>query len=613
MMTKVPASSFRPCLRLCLFALSCFAFSACGGDDPDQDASTGEEDDDGKGPGGIDSVGGSEGDGSKQPSEEDGPLPETPEASIRTIRIEPTDTIVRMDLKKEETIPFKAIALYDNGDTKDITSKVEWSIDSKKLGSFDGEELTLKAQSKFAVKSSMIRASYETSEGVGQVTLAAYKRSGDSPDFLFILPYEEKGKNKKSSDLRFATAVPALDVFFDVDTSSSMEDEMNALSQSLEKEIVPQIQSKVKNTQFGVGSFEDFPVRPHGAPKGAIKRADQPFSLKQIITKNVSAVQKGVDSLTLGRGGDVPESALESLYQIATGSGLSGPGETMVPANKDGLGGVGFRKGTMPVIVAITDAVSHAPGETDDGCERDYTSSVKAVAHTRKETEEALEKACARVIYVASAGVADEVNPQCSPETDGVALAKATGARVFPAVWNKNRPKNCMPGQCCTGIAGRGKPPEQDGRCSLVYNVDAKGNGLGSTVVSGIEALAFYAQFDVTMEKKGETESVDGVELPDDHTTLDFISAITADKSGDPPIEGLPKPKPAGDHFEDVTPGTEVQFKIEAVNDFLPEEPGKVQVFQAELKVKADQCEGLELDTREVHFIIPPAPIAPPV
>lgn len=593
-----------------VLTLSCFVYAACGDQTDEPGDTSGEK----TKPGGIGSGVASENSDSKGESSEaggpDNPL-ETPEPELENIRIEPEELLVRLDLGEEKSVDFKAIGIFDDEKERDITDKVDWKLDDEEVGKLDEETLSVFSHKEFSVGTTAVIARYQNRIGVAQVTVAAYQKSGATPDFLFVLPYQDK-KGAQDSNLVFSTVVPALDVFFDVDTTQSMKDEIEELRRSLQKEIVPQIQDKIEKSQFGVGAFDDFPVRPYGQAKGLAKRADQPFTLKQSITDNIAAVQKGVDGLSLGRGGDIPESALESLYQIATGEGLQGPKTTMVPANKKGIGGVGFRKGTMPVIVTITDAVSHAPGETKDGCDRDYAGEVAAVAHTRKQTEDALEKVCARVIYVGSEGGSKD--PNCTPEFDGKALAKATGSRVFPAVWDKNRPANCLPGQCCTGIGGRGKAPEADGRCSLVYNVNSKGQGLGSTIVSGIKALAFYAQFDVTVDQEGKRKSVDGkIELPGQHTTLDFISKITADKFGNPPLKGLPNPKPSGDHFKDVTPGTEVQFKIEALNDFLPEVEGEVQVFKAKIKVKADQCEGLELDTRDIHFIVPPAPLAPPV
>lgn len=607
-------SYFRP-LRPWTLALSSLLVFSCGDSGDSDDSANASEGSSSKGPDGLDSVGpddrSDEDNSENSKTERDKP---EPEAYLESIRIEPEDQIILMDLKKTQSVDFKAIGTFSDDEERDISDEVTWELEKPKLGEFDGESLELVAHDEFVVRSSKVFARLDEKFGLGQITLAAYQQSGENPDFLFVLPHKDP-EGAKDSNLRFSTKVPKLDVFFNVDTTMSMKDEMKELRTSLRTTIVPRIQKTVKNTEFGVGSFQDFPVDPYGRAKTLGGGRDQPFRLKQAITSDIGKVQQGVNALKLGHGEDVPESALESLYQISTGEGLSGPGVTNVPAYKGkGIGGVGFRKGTMPVIVTITDAVSHAPGEAADGCKRDYEGPVLKVAHTRKQTEDALEKVCARSIYVASAGVmTEEGRDHCTPETDGKALAKATGARVFPAVWNKKRPKGCNPGQCCTGINGVGKPPEADGRCSLVFNVNSEGRGLGNTVVSGIEALAFYAQFDVTLEKKGVKESIDGKKLPDDRTSLDFIASITADKFGKPPLEGLPEPKPSGDHFKDVTPGTEVQFKIEAKNDFLPEVPGEVQVFRAEIKVRADQCEGLALDTREVHFIIPPAPVAPPV
>lgn len=599
-------------LRPTVLALACVALGACQlpgqDDDPSKESA-------GSGIDGVDSAGDS-GDNKTPKNKPDGTV-EVPDAVLEDIVIEPTDALVRMNLGSKEKVEFKATGKFSDGEKKDITDKVKWKLGKSKYGEFKDSTLELEAQSDFTVDVIPVEVSYGEVIRFAQVTLAAYKKDGDQPDFLFVLPHKDKDGSKEAS-LRFSTAVPKLDVFFNVDTTMSMKEEIAELRSSLQNTIVPQVQKKVEDTQFGVGSFDDFPVLPHGRSEGGIvaKRNDQPFSLKQAITPDIARVQNAVNALKLGHGGDVPESNFESLYQISTGEGLTGPGATRVAARKNkGIGGVGFREGTMPVIVTITDAVSHIPGESDDdGCERDYNSSVSAVAHTRKQTLDALEKVCARVIYVASGGGKKSDSPEhCIPDTDGVALATATGARVFPAVWDKNRPAGCSPGQCCTGINGKGKAPEKDGRCSLVYNVDEDGRGMGSTIVSGIQSLAFYAQFDVTLEQKGEKESIQGDKLLDDRTTLDFIEAIEADKSGDPPLKGLPKPKASGDHFKGVTPGTQVEFKIRAFNDFLPEKEGKVQVFRAQIKVRADQCEGLELDTREVTIIVPPAPVAPPV
>lgn len=523
---------------------------------------------------------------------------------LNYITVTPKERMVAINLNEStELIQYKAIGHYGDGSTEDITQKVKWVSNDKKVGTFDKSSFSVKAHSALYVDSTTVSAKLEGKEGKAQITVAAYNKTGANPDFLFVLPFKDKD-GEKNSNLAFKTNVQSLDVFFGVDTTSSMKGEIAQLRSSLSSTI-SKVRDEIKDTQFGVGSIQDFPIRKHGSDGSILKHVDQPFELKQAITDKASAVQKGVDSLKLGLGLDQPEAIVEALYQIATGDGLNGPGKTKVLKNKKGVGGVEFRKGTMPVVVTITDAATHAPGENHDSCKRDYKPEVAAVAATRKKTEEALEKICARVIYVASEGGS---TGECDPAVDGVAFAKATKARVTPAVWGKNRPANCGETQCCTGKNGQGLAPEDDGLCSLVYRVDEDGNGLGDAVVSGIKSLAFYAPFDVQVDSKGEKESISGEKLPGGKTSLAFIKAVEADSHGELPLPGLPKPEAAGDHFKQVTPGTEVRFKIRAFNDFLKQTP-EPQMFRASLKVTADQCEGLELDKRNVIFIVPPKPI----
>ena len=76
----------------------------------------------------------------------------------------------------------------------------------------------------------------------------------------------------------------------------------------------------------------------------------------------------------LGCGRDGPESGFEALYQIATGAGIAGPigGVSPVvapfapaPDAVGSLGGVGFRDGALPIVIHITDALSHKEADYD--------------------------------------------------------------------------------------------------------------------------------------------------------------------------------------------------------------------------------------------------------
>ena len=93
---------------------------------------------------------------------------------------------------------------------------------------------------------------------------------------------------------------------------------------------------------------------------------------------------------------------MEALYQLATGVGNIVAGVVNIPANRSGLGGAGFRKGALPVITMITDAVFHTKGESATPCSyqdgagnhpvtSDYTGAVAAAALAAVNLEEFLQ------------------------------------------------------------------------------------------------------------------------------------------------------------------------------------------------------------------------------
>ena len=247
---------------------------------------------------------------------------------------------------------------------------------------------------------------------MAQLTVVAYRTTGDQTDFFFVLPYQDPAGDQ-TRPLDFHTDVRSADVFFSVDTTASMFPEISNLQQKLSDTIVPGIQAQIPDTQFGVGAFEDFPAGGYGAlhgsdcGRGGSADPDQPFILMQTITNNISLVQTGLNKLSngpdapIGCGTDVAESNIEALYQIATGDGLlNGPAPTFVAANHTGIGGVAFRDGTMPIVVDISDAASHGPGEVGEcstfGTPFAYEGDVGAVAHSRQAAKDALAQSAPR-------------------------------------------------------------------------------------------------------------------------------------------------------------------------------------------------------------------------
>ncbi|TPV96682.1 MAG: hypothetical protein B7733_03480 [Myxococcales bacterium FL481] len=552
---------------------------------------------------------------------------------------EDDDYLLEFDLVPHNaTLSFIARARWNDGNHEMVTDAARFEVSNPAVGTFEGNTLHFAQFTEPGVYVTRIRAFHDrdgkTYEDPGKtvLTVAAYRKTGDELDFFFILPYdglepETEEEKPQAQDLNFSTDVKALDVFFGMDTTLSMGEEIQNLQTSLGGQIISEIQTQIPNTQFGVGAFEDFPVEgvgedmPYGeAECDSNDEADQPFDLLQTISDDTAAVQTAVNALAndegdpIGCGYDLPESVIEGIYQVATGEGLAGPEATDVPATP-----VGFREtvGAMPVIVPMTDAMSHAPGDDDcgDWTQISYQSPVQEVAHSREEMYDALDDICARVVTIASVPVGEdgtETNPEdvCGPVVDGAAHAESSGALVPPSIWGAaaDRPEGCAEDQCCTGIGGQGVAPNADGQCPLVFRVSMNGEGLGDSIVTGLKMLTLYAPFDVIVELTGETHDTAGNPLPNGMTSADFITSIVTNGFENKPLEELPDPVPTDDGFLGVTPGTTVKFIVTGYNNFLVQ-TDVPRVFNAKIKVSAGHC--IDLDELTVQILVPALPYVP--
>tara|TARA_R110002096_G_scaffold77896_12_gene183570 strand:- start:77025 stop:78803 length:1779 start_codon:yes stop_codon:yes gene_type:complete len=544
----------------------------------------------------------------------------TGERVLQSISITPENAILEMDLGVGLAQEFTATGNFSDSTSEDLTASVSWTVENSAVGTMLGAVLDVPAFATASAEVSKITAEFEGLSGVAQLTVVAYQQTGPQQDFFFVLPHEDAA-GPQDKPLAFGTDVPAADVFFLMDTTGSMGGEIGNLQNALNTTVVPGIQAQIADTQFGAGVAEDFPVSPYGSLVAfddcfsGSNNPDQPFKLFQEITNDIAAVTIAVDAMStpsgspIGCGNDLAESNIEGLYQAATGAGLSGPGATSVAANTSGIGGVGFRDGTMPIIVQITDAFSHAPGESTFcptvGDDNGYEGVVAAAAHTRAETKLALDNICGRVVGIAPVG--GGLDPICEGQGDLEDFATSTNARVPPQAWDvPSRPSGCAVGQCCTDFNGTGRAPDGDGLCPLVFRVDSSGTGLGGHAVTGINMLTRFATFDVNTETAGETESTTGTPLASG-TTAQFIKSITPvafTLPQAPPT--LPDPSFNATEFQDVTPGTIVEFDVRAFNDFVPATT-EAQIFKAAIRVVAGGC--TDLDERDVLILVPPKPL----
>lgn len=384
-------------------------------------------------------------------------------------------------------------------------------------------------------------------------------------DRTVVLPFEGDAIEEP---LEVEAEVGMLDVFFSIDTTGSFGGEIANLQAELRSRIVPELRRRVADVAFGVGRFEDFPAAPWGAP------GDRPFRLVTGVTTDETRVASGVASLNqpLGNGGDIPESGAEALYQIATGAGYPGqiPRYSGVPAPGGGsLGGVGFRREALKVVVHVTDAPTQEPAS--------YGS---AFPGTRS-----LAQAVAALNALGVRGIGIASGPPARPYLETLALG--TGGLVDP-----------VGGLCRTGIDGALRSAT-GGRCPLVFDVRSDGSGLSAAVVDAIADLLGTVRYD---EVWGETDD-----------RLGFVRAIEAVSatvpSGAPPVARADLRPRDGveDTFVSVGPGGRLRFRAILRNETIP--PADYdQYFNLTLTILGD---GVTLASRRVRVTVPRGRLEP--
>ena len=180
-----------------------------------------------------------------------------------------------------------------------------------------------------------------------------------------------------------AVDVQAVDLMLLLDTTgSNCSSTLPALSDAYEA-ITAGLDMSMPDVAVGLATFEDY---NHIGMGGSL---DLPFRLNQQNSVEPSAVQQALGGVQFGWGGDVPESALEAIYQTLTGYGYDQQNDGFFDAatdvapfsaHQDDLfagqvsgnanptldsggtrGGVGFREGSLPVVLYFTDAALRDP------------------------------------------------------------------------------------------------------------------------------------------------------------------------------------------------------------------------------------------------------------
>lgn len=351
----------------------------------------------------------------------------------------------------------------------------------------------------------------------------------------------------------FGSGIPQADLAIDLDVTGSMATMRTALSTAARDTIFPTLSALFERPGFGLATFADFPCGGFGAA------GDLPFRLLQRVTTDASAVHTALGAVVVAGGADQAESGYEALFQIATGSGVTGCGVTVPPFDHtvnriagvaDGtIGGMGFRAGSLPIVLHVTDAPAHEAS--------DY-AAMGSFAASSTSAIEALGRIGARVISLSGSTAA--WRPQL------VALATQTGATVPVCAWGETRPASCSATQCCTGNAGAGRPAV-DGMCPLVLDLPTvlfdpvpTAAAVGAALSNGLNVLAATAKHDVDVEVSA-LGSPDGVCM----VRALGIASVSAEGGVCPSTPTLEDTDTDGrnDRILGLAPGSTVAFDLE--------------------------------------------------
>lgn len=365
--------------------------------------------------------------------------------------------------------------------------------------------------------------------------------AGPTADECVELPYMEP---PREIEVSFRARILTADVFFLVDVTGSMSEEIDQIRTQLREEIIPGLAAEIPDVRFGVGYFADFPVGDYGSDD------DEVFRLLQAETRDLASVQRAVDRLPLQGGLDFPESMVEALYLTASGQGIG----RFVSASTCPEGTLGypcFRAEGSRIVLTFTDAPTHnGPGG------REPYINVRPTPHTYEDAVNALRGIGAKVLGLHSGDVLFESGGRQDLE----ALARDTGA-----------------------VRSDGTP--------VVFDIGRDGRFLSDSVVEAVRTLVD----DVPI---GDVDAVVEDHEGDELDATVFVDEVIA-LSASPPDGAIN----LGEGFSDVRPGTRLTFQIVLRNDEIPQ-TDEPQSFLLNVVLRGDRVTRLQVTL--VQIIVPP-------
>ena len=305
-----------------------------------------------------------------------------------------------------------------------------------------------------------------------------------------------------------------VDVFFLLDATASMVDEIDNVRTGLTRRVVPGVRAAIPDAAFGVALVGEFPYEPYGPPEV------RPYELRVPITRDAVTVAGALERLPSWGNFDEPEAQVEGLYQLITGEGIAPYVAPSAGCPGGGSGGACFRPDALPVVILVTDAPMHNGPISPFN---PYAPDVHAHRY-----EDALAALRSHGVFVIGLGARD--SDSASPMPHLRALARDTGA------------------------------VDADGH-ELAFDIGGSGSRVGTGIVDAVTRLA-----------EGVPLDVDTVLLDAPGDAIDATTLVTAIR----PVRATPASgvrEITADSFLGVSPGTEVTFELLLDTSSLPPQP----------------------------------------
>lgn len=361
------------------------------------------------------------------------------------------------------------------------------------------------------------------------------------PDECIELPPREP---PEFIDVTFVSRVSTADVYFLVDVTGSMGEEIEQIRSTLRDVLIPGIAAEIDNVHFAVGHYADFPVLDYGTS------GDEVLRILSTSTDDAMAVQDAVDRLPLQSGGDGPEATVEALYLSASGGSL---GRFVPPRPCRDASTVGypcFRTDGSRIVLLFTDATFH------NGPFNAYP-------------------------YIDD----PMLSPRPHTYNEAVTALRGIGAKVLGLYSGSGDPEGLSHLQALARDTGAVRP---DGT-PIVFDIGFDGRELGPAVVEAVRTLVDEVPIDIdVLLEDGAGDAFDA---------LVFVERVEA-LSANPP-SGATR---LTDRFDNVLPGTEVTFRVYFLNELI-ERTDMVQRYRLQVVLRGDGV--TRLKTTVVEVVIP--------